>query len=409
MDTVVIGAGQAGLAMSRWLQKLAIPHVVLERGRVGHSWREQRWDSFHLNTPNVINLLPDDRYEGEQPYDFERTASLVGYFEEYRRRHDLPIEEGVEVTAVRRTADGFEVDTGGETRRCRHLVLCSGDQNAPRIPACAAQVPADIVHVHTADYRAPDQLPGGSVLVVGSGQSGVQIVEDLLDAGRKVYLATSMVGRVPRRYRGKDVLEWMQLAGLTEMRPRDLEDPNEIRAKQPQTSGTNGGHTVSLQQLARDGVTLLGRLDGIDGRVLRIAGDLEAHVAKGDEMSAKIKAGLDMFIAKAGVDAPPAEPDPVEAPFDGIADMAAVRQLDLDDAGIRAIVWATGFGPKFDYLDPALVDERGRPRHTDGVCDVPGLYCLGLTWLRRRVSGLIAGVDRDAEHIAKRIAEQPRS
>ncbi len=181
MDTVIIGAGQAGRAMSRWLQKVDLPHVVLERNQGAHSWREQRWDSFHLNTPNTLNVLPDDTYQGDQPGAFAPIRQLVSYFDSYRQRYDLPIEEGVEVTAVRQTADGFEVNANGETRRCRNVVLCSGDQNHPRIPALASRVPSDIMHVHTADYRRPAQLPDGRVLVVGSGQSGVQIVEDLLE------------------------------------------------------------------------------------------------------------------------------------------------------------------------------------------------------------------------------------
>lgn len=406
LDTVVIGAGQAGLAMSRWLQKHDIDHVVLERGRLGHSWRAQRWDSFHLNTPNVINLLPDDDYGGDDPWGFVPATELVRYFEEYRDRHRLPVEEGVEVTAVRRAGNAFDVAAGERIWRCRNVVLCSGDQNDPRTPALAAKLPDDIAQFHTADYRRPDQLPDGATLVVGAAQSGVQIVEDLVDGGREVYFCTSAVGRAPRRYRGKDLIEWFQLAGLTEQRPEDLEDPDEIHARQPQISGTRGGHTVSLQQLARDGVTLLGRLAGVRGRVLEIGDDLEANVAKGDEVSAKLRGNLDMMISKAGIDAPPAEPDPVEAPFDGIAAMAAVRELELDRAGIASVIWATGFGPRFDYLEPGLLDERGRPRHREGVCEVPGLYCLGLTWLRRRISGLIPGVAGDAEQIAGQIAQR---
>ncbi len=406
LDAIVIGAGQAGLAVSRCLQKRDLSHVVLERGHVGHSWRTQRWDSFHLNTPNAINRLPDDDYTGSEPWGFEPAGALVDYFEGYVREHGLPIEEGVEVTAVRAADGGFEVEAGGRVRACRNVVLCSGDQNDPCTPELAAQLPDDIVQVHTADYRRPDQLPEGAVLVVGTAQSGVQIAEDLLEAGRAVYLSTSCVGRAPRRYRGKDLVEWLTMTGLAEQRPADLEDPNEVYARQGQISGTRGGHSVSLHQLARDGATLLGRLAGVRGRVLEIGDDLAANAAKGDEASAKMRGGLDMFIEKAGVDAPPAEPDPVEVPFDGLAEMAAIREVDLDAANIRSVVWATGFGPKFDFLDASLLDERGRPRNDGGVCDVPGLYCVGLVWLRRRISGLIAGVAADAEHVAAHIASR---
>jgi len=409
IDTLVIGAGQAGLATSRWLQKRNIPHAVLERGRIGHSWRTQRWNSFHLNTPNLINLLPDDRYEGDAPFGFVPATELVRDFEAYRARHQLPIEEGVEVTAVRPVEGGFEVEVAGRVRSCRNVVVCSGDQNHPRIPPIAAQLPDDVVQLHAADYRCAADLPEGSALVVGSGQSGVQIAEDLLEAQRQVYLCTSAVARAPRRYRGRDLTEWMQMAGLGEQRPQDLEDPNEVRAAQPQISGTRGGHTLCLHQLARDGATLLGRLKAADGRVLQIEGDLQANVAKADAFSTKLKGMVDMLIDKAGIDAPPAEVDPVEAPFEGIAAMAAIRQLDLDEANIRTIIWATGFKPQFGYLDPSLLDERGYPRHQEGISDVPGLYCLGFTWLRRRFSGLVAGVDADAQHIVEQIAARRAS
>jgi putative flavoprotein involved in K+ transport len=404
VDTLVIGAGQAGLAVSRCLQKREIPHVVLERGRVGDTWRRQRWDSFHLNTPNVVNLLPDDSYDGDDAFGFVDHNELLAYFERYRRRFDLPIEEGVEVTAVRRVDDGFEVEVGGEVRRCRNVVLCCGDQNTPTTPAVAEKVPAGVTQLHTADYRRPERLPAGAVLVVGSGQSGCQVVEDLLESGREVFLSTSAVGRAPRRYRGKDLIEWMQIAGLMDQRKEDLEDPNEVYAKQPQISGTRGGHTVSLHQLARDGVTLLGRLSDIRGTTLCFDGDLEANVAKGDEISDRLKGMVDMVVSKAGLDVPAAEPDPAEEPFPGIARMANVRELDLEATDIRSIIWATGFSARFDFLDSTLLGDSGTPRYRDGIGEVPGLYCLGFVWSRRRASGLIAGVGGDAEHVASRIA-----
>ena len=406
MDTVVIGAGQAGLATSRWLAKKGIAHVVLERGRIGQSWRSQRWDSFHLNTPNAINRLPDDPYQGPDPDGFCAAGELLAYFEQYAAVRELPVVEGARVTAVRRFEDGFEVVASDETRSCRNLVLCSGDQNTPVVPSVAEALPEDLLQLHCADYRRPEQLPAGATLVVGSAQSGVQIAEDLLEAGRQVYLCTSKVGRIPRRYRGKDITTWLRLAGLAEQRPEDLEDPSELHARQGQVSGTHGGHTVSLPQLARDGVKLLGRLEAVKGRTLLLGDDLEANAAKGDELSAKLRGGIDMFIEKAGLEAPQAEADPAEEPFAGLADMAAVRELDLREAGIRSVIWATGFGPDFSYLEPSLLDERGRPRHQGGVCAVPGLYCVGLTWLRRRISGLVAGVDADAAFVATKIAER---
>lgn len=402
-DAVVIGAGHAGMAMSYWLRKIGSHHVVLERGRVGHSWASQRWDSFFLNTINSINLLPGDTYEGSSPTGFPSRDEFVKYLRNYRARHELPVRENVEVTRVTKATSGFEIEAAGERLSSRTLVLCSGDQNTPTKPPAAAELPSDLLQLHAAEYRTPEALPAGAVLVVGSGQSGVQVVEDLVEAGRDVYLCTSKVGRIPRRYRGRDVLEWMLLMKLGEQRPEDVQDPAELTARQPQISGTKGGHAVSCHQLARDGVTLLGRFEGAEGRKLRVAGDLLTNVAAGDQQSAKIRGGIDLFIEKFGVDAPDAEPDPVDAPFEDLQALAERRTLDLDDATIRTVIFCTGYGARFDYLDRALLDERGRPRHRDGVCQVPGLYCVGFTWLRRRFSGLVHGAAADAEHIASLI------
>ncbi len=402
-NTVVIGAGQAGLAMSRCLQKADVDHAVLERERLGQSWRAQRWESFRLNTPNAFNLLPGDRYDGNEPLGFSSAPSLVSYFEAYAKRHSLPVEEGVRVTRVAIRGGELDVETERGSWRAHNVVLCCGDQNAPRRPPVAASLPDDVAQLHAGEYRSSDRLPDGAVLVVGSAQSGVQIAEDLVEAGRTVYLCTSAVGRMPRRYRGKDVFEWMIMARLGEQRPADLENPADVHAPQPQTSGTHGGHTVSLQQLARDGVRLLGRMTGASGRTLEIGDDLTTNVAHADAVAARTRKMIDGFIESANIDAPPAEPEPGEAPYGGLADMAAVRSVDLDRDPIRSVIWATGFGPDLGFLDPSLLDDRGRPRHEDGVCDVPGLYCLGFVWLRRRVSGLVAGVGGDAEHLVDHI------
>jgi putative flavoprotein involved in K+ transport len=219
-------------------------------------------------------VLPGDAYEDGDPDGFVSHEVLLTYFEDCRRRHGLPIEEGVEVTALRKVEDGFEVVAAGAVRACRNVVLCTGDQNCPSIPSLAERLPCGVTQMHIAEYRRPAQLPAGGVLIVGSGQSGVQVVEDLLESGRTVHLSTSAVGRAPRRYRSKDILEWMRMAGLGDQRPEDLQDPREIHARQPQISGTHGGHTVGLPQLARRGVRLLGRLNGGRGRTVTFDRDL---------------------------------------------------------------------------------------------------------------------------------------
>lgn len=401
VDTIVVGAGHAGLALSRCLQRAGCAHVVLERDGVGASWR-RRWDSFHLNTPNEINALPDGDAPGERGGFLSRDA-WVETLEGYQRTHELPVRSGVEVKSIRRVEPGYEVVTNEGTIRSRCVVLCTGDQNVPHTPTLASGLPDDIEQLHSDAYRSPSQLPEGGVLVVGSGQSGAQIVEDLLDADRPVWVCTSKVSRAPRRYRGRDITEWAALIGLAEQRPDDV-TAEERQAPQGMISGTRGGHSVSLHLLAARGAQLLGRLHAVEGHRLGIGDELVENVAHGDAGVAKLRAGLDMFVGKAGLDAPVAEPDPADEPHPGIEEMGTVRHLDLQEAGIRSVIWATGYGGDFSYLPAELLDERGRPRHEGGVC-APGLYCSGLMWLRTRISGLVAGGVRDAEVVAERVLE----
>ncbi|MDH5673644.1 MAG: NAD(P)/FAD-dependent oxidoreductase [Myxococcales bacterium] len=405
MNTLVVGAGQAGLAMSRCLQREGIEHVVLERQSVGSSWRE-RWDSFHLNTPGRINVLPDADVPGAADAFLHRDE-WVAYMDAYRAKHELPIRCDVEVRAIVPAGAHYEVETQDGLLRARNVILCSGDQNAPRVPKLAAKLPEDIEQLHSQRYRSAAKLPPGAVLVVGSAQTGTQIVEDLLEAGRKVWLCTSEVGRPPRRYRGRDITGWIDALGMADQRPADV-PAEERKAPQGMISGVAGGHSVSLQLLAHSGAKLLGRLAGIEGRTLHIGDELMANVAVGDASVAKLRAGVDMAIAKLGLDAPAAEPDPADRPYPGLEEMAGVRSLDLDAENIRTVIWATGFGGDFSYLPGEFLDEKGLPRHEGGVIE-PGLYCLGLMWLRRRLSGLIAGVSGDAEAIVEQLKQAGRT
>lgn len=404
-NTIVVGAGHAGLATSRCLQRRGISHLVLERDGVGASWRN-RWDSFHLNTPSEINLLPDAEAPGAAGSFLNRDAWIAA-MGRYRARHALPVHTDVEVRAVRSVGPRYAVETSRGTLEARNVVLCSGDQNVPRVPSLAHALPEDIEQLHSDRYRSAAQLPPGAVLVVGSGQTGTQIVEDLLDAGRTVWLCTSDVGRVPRRYRGRDITEWVQAVGMVEQRPGDVPE-SERSARQAMLSGTRGGHSISLHLLAYAGAKLLGRLVGIEGRSLTIGDELLANVAKGDQGAAKLRGALDAFIEKAGIDAPPHEPDPADSPYPGLEQMAAIRHVDLDAEGIRTVIWATGYGGDFSYLPADWLDDRGLPRHTDGCCR-PGLYCLGLLWQRRRISGLIAGAESDAEYIVEHLERAGRA
>ncbi len=402
IDTLIIGAGHAGLSMSRCLQRAGRPHLILERDSIGSSWRK-RWDSFHLKTPAHNSQLPDEPPAPEGQF-WSRDAWLA-HLEEYVATHELPLRTGVSVNAITRDGDGFSVETSDGGYRARQVVLCTGDLNVPRLPSFASSLPGDVTQLHAGDYRNAGELPPGAVLVVGSAQSGAQICEDLLEAGREVYLCTSAVGRAPRRYRGRDATDWMQALGMHNHGPDDV-SAEERAAAQALLSGTRGGHSMSLHALAHDGARLLGRLEGIDGRKLQIGADLRDNVAVGDRVMEKLRTMLDGFIDKSGLDAPPAEPDPADRPFEGLDTMAEVRELDLDEANITSLIWATGFGGSFPYLPEAWRDERGLPRHEDGVCSVPGLYCLGLSWLRRRASGLVLGTSGDAQRIADHIVRE---
>jgi putative flavoprotein involved in K+ transport len=387
IDATVVGAGPAGLAASAALAARGVEHVVLEQGRVAATWRSQRWDSFRLNTAGWMNQML-----GPQPRDAYATGQEV-----VRRLERLaagsPVREGVRVARLAATGDGWSLTTDDGEVRARAVVVASGDQNLPRVPELAHRLPGRVAQLHTADYRSPGQLPGGAVLVVGSAQSGCQIAEDLLGGGRRVILATSPVGRVPFRHRGRDTLEWLVEAGFMDQRPRDLPDPSVMRAAQPIIAPGRG---LSLPALARAGATLAGRPVAVDGDRVAFDGSLAANVAAGDAFAARARAMVDELIGRRGLEAPPAEPDEHDTPVD--LDPPAV--LDLRAKEVGAVVWCTGFGGDFSWLDPALVDAVGEPRHADGAAPARGLWYLGLRWLRRRCSSILLGFPGDAAWVA---------
>ena len=401
---VVIGAGQAGLAASYHLQQRRIDHVVLERGRIGETWRSQRWDSFAVNTPNWSNGLPGAPYDGPDPDGFYLRDELVGSFERYAQRFDLPVRAGVEVTAVDRAGDaGYAITTGDGDYVGRHVIVAAGIMNVPRTPALSGALPGSIAQFHTATYRHPGQLPVGAVLVVGGGQSGAQIVEELLDAGRTVYFATSRTGYLARRYRGRDSLAWWRDMGFLDVTLEALEDPAMQYATQPLISGTRGGHTVTLPGLARAGARLLGRLQAVDGHVLTFDRHLGEHIEFGSEYAERMKRAIDDYIAANDVEAPPPEREAVEAPLDDIEQTAT---LDLEAADVTTVIWTTGFEVDFSWLHVPVLDDAGIPVHERGVCADERVYFIGFPWLHSRKSGIIWGVDEDAAHIADRVVQR---
>jgi putative flavoprotein involved in K+ transport len=404
MDVVVIGAGQGGLAVSYLLTQEGIRHTVLERGRIGETWRSQRWDSFHLNTPNWANGLPGMEFAPDAPDAFGHRDELVSFFEDYARSFGAPVREHTPVTSLERLSNnGYRVRTGGESIQARAVVIASGGMSRPRQPAMAQNLPGDIASLTAGSYKSPETLPEGAVVVVGSGQSGCQIVQDLLDAGRRVYLCTSRVGRLPRRYRGREILTWWREMGFMDVRVDELENPAVQFAAQPQISGADGGRTVSLQSLARDGATLLGRALDVDGHVLKLGRELMECIQFADEKARAFKADIDAFIQREGIDAPGPEPDPGEPPLPDLGGSDLWERLDLRQAGVSSVIWCTGFDADWDWVKVDVFDDAGHMRHRDGIASSPGLYCIGFPWLSKRKSGILWGIPEDAARIVEHI------
>jgi putative flavoprotein involved in K+ transport len=387
----IVGAGPAGLAASARLAALGCEHVVLERGQVGWSWRMQRWDSFRLNTPRWVNRAAGEFLDGA-PDSFATAGSLVAALECVAA--DLPVFEGVEVLRARRGANAWLLETWRGPVVAGEVVVASGFQNVPRRPWFADALPRRIRQLHVADYRRPDDLDDG-VLVVGGAQSGVQIAEDLLEAGRRVYLSTSRVGRLPRRHRGRDAFEWLSEAGDLDL-PRDEAEPSTIAATPPQVSGAWGGRTVSYQGLARRGVTLLGRAVGWNGHALELAPNLGENIRFADEAAHALRAGWDRLAARRTGGITPAPLDPADEPAEELYGLTGPRHLDL--AGISTVIWATGFGPSIGWLPEGALDDSWHPR-------MPGLHVLGAPWLTHRASANLYGMAADAERLAIGLAE----
>jgi len=392
IDCVVVGAGPAGLAASAALGERGVEHLVLERGRVGQSWRDQRWDSLRLNNPGWMNPML-----GEQAPDAYLTASEVVERLD-RLAAACPVHEGVRVAQLAADGDGWSLLTSDGEHRARAVVVASGGENLPRIPGLAGALPGRVAQLHAADYRNPGQLPDGTVLVVGSAQSGCQIAQDLLTGGRQVILATSPVGRAPARHRGRDTVEWLVECGFFQQRPQDLPDPSVMAAPQPLLAP--GGRSMSLQALARAGATLVGRLVAVHGEQVAFDNSAPANIAAGDAFAARIRAMLDHAIRRAGLDTPPVETDDADTPIE----LDPPTALGLRAVAVGSVVWCTGYTGDFSLLPQALRDADGRPRHHGGGAPLPGVWYVGLRWLTHRASGNFLGFPTDAATTARTVA-----
>ena len=409
ITAVVIGAGHAGLAASQFLSDRSIDHVVLERGEVANSWRRERWGSMRLLTPNWQSRLPGLRYEGPEPDGYMTLGEVTEFIERFAKVSHAPVRTGANVTSVRRTDDGYHVTTSLGEIRCRAVVIASGAYSQPTVPQFKDALPASVEQITPSGYRDPAQLPDGKVLVVGASATGVQLAAELRRSGRPVTLSVGEHVRLPRTYRGRDVLWWMDASGVWDQRYDEVEDLTRARRlPSPQLVGTPERTTLDLNALASMGVELVGRWAAVrDGRAL-FSGGLRNVFSLAD---LKMERVLDTFDEWAKTEGNDAEVGPPER-------FAATRvpeptrlQLDLRSGEIRTIVWATGFRPDYGWLDVPVVDAKGQLCHEGGVVDSPGLYALGLPVLRRRKSTFIYGTDDDAreviDHLTRYLAGAP--
>ena len=400
-EVLVVGAGQAGIAMSEHLSLLGVPHLVVERDRIAERWRTWRWDSLVANGPAWHDRFPGQEFNVD-PDAFASKEQVADYFEAYAEKVDAPVRTGIEVTSVRRIngRSGFHAETSGGTIDARYVVAATGAFQKPIIPALVPDS-ADIHQIHSSSYRNPQQLPAGAVLVIGAGSSGVQIADELAQSGRRVHLAVGPHDRPPRSYRGRDFCWWLGVLGKWDATapPRGAEHVTIA------VSGAHGGHTVDFRALAAGGITLLGRAEGFDDGVVRFAADLRTHIENGDANYLSMLDEADAYVARNGLDLPE-EPEARVLGPDPDCMTHPILELDLACAGITSIIWATGFGVDYGWLQVDAFDDNGRPAHQRGVSTEPGVYFLGLPWLSRRGSSFIWGVWHDAKYLADQIAVQ---
>ncbi len=402
IEVVIVGAGQAGIAMSEHLGRNGISHVVLERDRIAERWRSMRWDSLVANGPVWHDRFPGLEFTEHQPGAFASKEQVADYFVAYADRIGAPVRSGVEVKSVRRKvgAPGFEVKTSDGDFNARYVVAATGPFQKPVIPAVVSEA-AGIMQMHSSSYRNPGQLPDGAVLVVGAGSSGVQIAAEIQRSGRQVYLSVGPHDRPPRSYRGRDFCWWLGVLGMWDAAtpPRGAEHVTIA------VSGANGGHTVDFRALAEDGITLVGRTEAFEQGTLHFAPDLRRNIANGDAHYLQLLDQADAYIEQNGLDLPE-EPEARTTLPDPESLTHPLSELDLAEAGVTSIVWATGFVQDFSWLQVDAFDANGRPQHQRGVSSEPGVYFLGLPWQSRRGSSFIWGVWHDARYVADHISIQ---
>jgi len=402
VETLVVGAGQAGVAMSEHLSNCGVPHLVLERNRIAERWRSERWDSLVANGPAWHDRFPGMEFSDIDPEAFAPKERVADYFVAYAEKIAAPIRCGVEVREVRRNVDrpGFRVETSDGVIEADSVVAATGPFQRPIIPPLIPE-DAGILQIHSNAYRNPGQLPEGAVLVVGAGSSGAQIADELQRSGKRVYLSVGPHDLPPRRYRGRDFVWWLGVLGKWDAAALEPGMEHVTIA----VSGAHGGHTVDFRRLAAQGMTLVGRAESFADGVMRFATDLADNIAQGNANTLSVLDEADAYIARNGLDFPP-EPEAREVGPDPECVTDPILELNLAEAGVTSVLWATGFAVDYSWLKVGAFDAEGKPKHERGVSAEPGVYFLGLPWLSRRGSSFIWGVWHDAKYIADQISIQ---
>ena len=402
----IVGGGQAGLSMSYCLRERGFDHIIFEKNRIAESWRSKRWDSFCLVTPNWQCLLPGFPYNGDDPQGFMQKEDIVQYIEAYAQSFNPPIKEGVEVSSVRKSssADYFELTTSLGDFTADQVVVATGGYHIPKFPKMAERLPESMVQLHSSQYQNPQSLPDKAVLVIGTGQSGCQIAEDLHLAGKQVYLSVGSAPRSPRKYRGKDVVDWLDQMGYYDLSVDEHPQGEQVRTKTNHyVTGRDGGREINLRNFALEGMKLFGKLKQISGNRLEFQPNLKQNLDQADAVAESIKRTIDQFIEKNQIQAPTEAPyhpawEPLEEPL----------SLDYEAANIGTVIWCTGYESDFRWIEIPVFDGKGYPGHQRGITAVAGLYFLGLPWLYTWGSGRFSGIARDATYLADYIAARKK-
>ena len=405
-SVIIVGGGQAGLAISYCLKQRGIDHLVLEKHHIAYSWQQKRWDTFCLVTPNWQCTLPGYHYSGDDPEGFMGRDAIVAYIKDYAQSFNPPIEEGVEVFSVSKkpTRSLFELDTSLGSLTADRVVIATGSYHRAKIPRMAEKFASNIVQIHSADYKNSEALPPGEVLVVGSGQSGCQIAEDLHLAGRKVHLCVGGAPRSPRRYRGKDVVDWLDRLGYYNLTVDNHPDRENVRKKTNHyVTGRGGGREIDLRTFATQGMQLYGSLKDINGENLEFKPNLTQNLDRADDVAESIKRTIDEYIDRSNIDAP------LESPYSPIwQPEAEITELNYQETNITSVIWCIGYKTDFSWINVPVFDGKGYPSHDRGVTSVNGLYFLGLPWLYTWGSGRFSGIARDAEYLAEYVANNTK-